>query len=302
MDNPSVAILCVTHGRPEIVRRCLESCVRQDYERKEIIVVINPIDPATEAAVREVAPEARVIRTHRNLSFFPALNLAMANAQADYLMIVDDDAWFLDDDAVRKLVGKFALEPQLGAVTCNLEGPNETPITGQDRYIRVFTTGFTMIPRAVFTEWVGCIPDIFFRDAGETYWCTQLWEQRRPVKRVVDVRMFHLRALKGRSLDDWHFYSLRSQILCALMREPTAVLGAVLLSKFLRSLLLYGKLGRWSLWLQAWGSSLLHSAEAWKLRRPTTMKTRKLLTALDRGIITNLNQIPSWVSDGAAVN
>ena len=44
-------------------------------------------------------------------------------------MIVDDDAWFLrKSDALWKLVwsgSAFADEPKLGAVTCNLEGPNE---------------------------------------------------------------------------------------------------------------------------------------------------------------------------------
>lgn len=294
MMKPKVAVLCVTHGRPEMVRRCLESCVRQDYERKEIVVVVNPADAASERAVREAAPEAKVICTHRNLGFFPALNLALANTEADYLMIVDDDAWFVADDAIGKLLGKFVAEPRLGAVTCNLEGPKETPITGEDSYIRVFTTGFTMMPRKVVTEWVGYIPDLFFRSAGETYWCNQLWEQGRPVKKVVDVRMFHALAMQGRSLNDWRFYGLRSQILCAVMRKPLVLLGFVLCSKFVRSFFHYGKLGQWSVWIQAWWSAFLHFAEAWQLRRPISVSTYFLLMRLNQKVVHDLDQLPQW--------
>ena len=193
--SETVSIVCVTHGRPDLVLKCMQSCVEQDYPKKEIVLLFNPADETTEATVRTRFPEIKILTTDHNLGFFPALNVAIASSGGDYVMIVDDDAWFLGSDALTRLVGYFRDEPELGAVTCNLEGPNEHPITDGDRYIRVFTTGFTMIPRQVVTEWVGPIPNLFFRSAGETYWCTQLWEQRRPVKRVENVRMFHALAM-----------------------------------------------------------------------------------------------------------
>lgn len=95
MESPTIAVLCVTHGRPDMLRQCLASCASQDHPRTEIVVIINPADPASEQAARAAAPAAKIFRTHRNLGFFPALNLALANTEADYVMIVDDDAWFL---------------------------------------------------------------------------------------------------------------------------------------------------------------------------------------------------------------
>ena len=294
MEIPRIAVLCVTHGRPEMLRQCLASCASQDHPHTEIIVIINPVDPASEQAAREAAPAAKIIRTHRNLGFFPALNLALANTEADYVMIVDDDAWFLANDALTRLVGKFQSEPRLGAVTCNLEGPTEKPITGGDRYIRVFTTGFTLMPRKAVTEWVGYIPDLFFRSAGETFWCTQLWEQRRPVKRVEDVRMFHALAMKGRSKRDWYFYALRSQVLCAVIREPAAWLPLVMASKFIKSFLQLVKLGWPLLWLHAWSSSLFHLPEALAARKPISSGTRKLLARLDASPVHDLDSLPEW--------
>jgi GT2 family glycosyltransferase len=290
---PLVGILCVTHGRPDLVRQCLQSCARQDYPNFEIVAVVNPRDPVTEQAVRDAAPAARIIRTHRNLGFFPALNIAMANTEADYLMVVDDDAWFLADDALSRLIQEFRREPNLGAVTCNLEGPHETPVD-RDRYIRVFPTGFTMMPRRVVTEWVGFVPDLFFRSAGETFWCTLLWEQRRPVKKVEAVRMHHALARQGRSTRDWQFYGLRSQILCAVMREPASWLMPVLASKFGRSLVQFFRFGSLGIWCHAWLSALGCLSEALQYRKPVSVATRRLLHRLEGEPIFDLSACQEW--------
>lgn len=292
--GPSVAILCVTHGRPQLVERCMASCARQGYAKLEIVVVVNPADAATEAAVLRAAPSARIVRTHRNLGFFPALNIAIANTAADYVMIVDDDAWFLADDAISRLLDEFRKLPALGAVTCNLEGPNETPIAGGDQFIRAFTTGFTMVPRQAFTDWVGYFPDIFFRSAGETYLCTQLWEQRRPVKRVEGVRMYHALAKTGRSMRDWHFYAIRSQVLCAVMREPLGWLVPVLVSKFGKSLAFALREGHLGVWLSAWASATANLGTALRLRQPVSYRTRRLLDRLGRNRVTDLSRCPEW--------
>lgn len=294
--SESVSVVCITHGRPDFVVKCLQSCVDQNYSDKEVVVVFNPADDQTEREIRSRFRDSKILRTHKNLGFFPALNLAIANCTGDYVMIVDDDAWFLAPDALSKLVQCFRDEPELGAVTCNLEGPNEKPIEDGDRYIRTFTTGFTMLPRKVMTEWVGPVPDLFFRSAGETFWCTQLWEQRRPVKRIQDVRMFHALSMKGRSKSDWYFYALRSQLLCAVMREPAGWLLPVLCSKMAKSLITYLKHRHLLIWTKAWLSFLVHIQAALRLRRPISSRTRRLLQRLDRSPVRSLAGLKEWTS------
>lgn len=300
MDAPSVTVICVSHGRPGLLAECLRSCAGQLYPSFGIVVILNPPDEASEAAVRDAAPQATVIRTARNIGFFPALNLAIAATSAEYLMIVDDDAHFLDRNALSALVAEFARDRALGAVTCNLEGPHETPIRGGDRYIRAFTTGFTMLPRRVFTEWVGYFPDIFFRAAGETYLCTTLWDQRRPIKRIEAVSMHHALAQQGRPRSDFLFHALRSQLLCAVMREPAAWLLPVLASKFGKSLVFYTRNRALGVWLKAWASFLWNIPVALRLRRPISSRTRRLLHRLDARVVHELDDCPEWSGVPAA--
>ena len=93
--SESVSVVCITHGRPDFVVKCLQSCVDQNYSDKEVVVVFNPADDQTEREIRSRFRDSKILRTHKNLGFFPALNLAIANCTGDYVMIVDDDAWFL---------------------------------------------------------------------------------------------------------------------------------------------------------------------------------------------------------------
>lgn len=252
-----------------------------------MVVVVNPSGDGTEAAISREFPSAKVLQMHKNIGFFPALNLGIANTTGEYVMTVDDDAYFLGSDALTQLVKAFKEEPELAAVTCNLEGPSETPITGHDRYIHLFTTGFTMVAKKAFTEWVGYYPDVFFRSGGETYMCTTLWDQGKRVKRLHNVRMYHDRAMQGRSARDWRFYGLRSQILCAIMREPWVVLLPSLISKWAKSLFQFIQWGCFVTWVHAWFSALFYLPEALRFRRPISWRTQRLLWRLRANVVSD---------------
>lgn len=292
-DMAKVSIVCVTYNRRDLLLKCLRSCVEQDYADLEILALVNASEDKSAEAVAQEFPQVQVIETHRNLGFFPALNIAIANTRGDYIMMMDDDAYFLSADAITRLIKAFTDDPTLGAVTCNLEGPKETPVES-DRYISLFTTGFTMVPRKVFTEWVGYFPDLFFRSAGETYLCTTLWEMGKSVKRLSDVRMYHELAMHGRSDRDWKFYGLRSQILCAVMREPWYLLFPSLLSKAVKSLFQFIGWGHTLTWISAWSSALIHLPEAFCLRRPISWRTRKLLWRLNEEVVTDIHTLPEY--------
>ena len=284
--KPKVSVVCVTYRRRDLVLHCLKSCIEQDYLDLEIVVVVNLSGDGTEEAIHQTFPQIKVIRTHKNIGFFPALNIAIANTNGDYIMMVDDDAYFLDNDAISRLVAEFQKEPRLGAVTCNLEGPNEKPIDS-DRYIEAFTTGFTMVPKKVYTEWVGYYPDLFFRSAGETYICTRLWDLARPVKRVKEVRMYHERAMQGRSDREWKFYAIRSQILCAIMRDPWYLIVPHLFLMGTKSFFQFIAWGYFYIWSQAWFSAFLNFPKALRLRLPISWRTQRILWRLRKEKISS---------------
>lgn len=294
MSRPKVSIVIVSHGRPQLLRRCLESCEQQDYPNLETVLVLNPPSPGQADEIAARFPAIKIVQTHKNLGFFPALNLAIANADGEYVMTVDDDAYFLTNRLLSIFVEAFLSEPELGVVTCNIDGPHEAPYEAQDRYVPAFKTGFGMIPRRAFTDsrLVGYYPDLFFRSAGETYLCTRLWDLGMRAKQLNVRGMFHGLATDGRSTRDWGFHGLRSQILCILMREPWLYvpphLAAIFAKSFVQQLKWRRPL-RW--WALAWWSAVLHLPAALGYRAPIRWQTLRLLRRLRENVITEPPQL-----------
>jgi len=119
---PKVSIICVSYNRRDLLLKCLRSCVIQDYSDLEILALINGSEDGSAATVRNELPQVRILETHRNLGFFPALNIAIANTGGDYLMMMDDDAYFLDPDAISKLLSASLS----GSNRIQLDPPNST--------------------------------------------------------------------------------------------------------------------------------------------------------------------------------
>lgn len=281
MELPGlVSFLCVTRNRRDLLLRCLESCENQSYRSTELIIVDNASTDGTWDTVRTSFPNATLIRTHRNIGFFPALNLAIANSAGDFLMTVDDDAYFQKKDSVEKMVEALVADPNLGGVTCNIEGPYEAPPASDDRDVAGFKTGFAMLPRKVFTDWVGYYPDVFFRSAGEQFVCTSLWDQGRTFRQLAGVSMYHDQAKMGRSTWDWAYYGLRSQILVSFMRDPWYLILPRLAAKFLRGFIHCLRKGSLGAWCAAWASVWYHVPNALSLRKPIKWHTQKKLWAI----------------------
>jgi hypothetical protein len=282
-DTPLISLVIVTYNRRNFVLKCLESCERQDYPRLEILVLDNASTDGTVDAVRERFRQARLFRIHKNLGPEPVRNLGIANAQGEYLMLLDDDTYFLQDDAVSRMLEVFRKKPELGLVCCNLEGPYEVPPSSSDRYLGTFMMGAALIPMRVFTEWVGYFPDSFFRAGGEALMATRLYDLGLPILQIASVRMYHDQTRTGRSMWHWAFYATRSELLVSIMRDPWFLIPPRLASKFLHGMILWGvRRGQFFGWLWAWFNVWLYVPEAIRNRQPVRWQTWRKLRRLPR--------------------
>lgn len=276
----TISVLCVTRNRKALLRRCLQSCTEQRDPPVEIVVVDNASDDQSAEMLAAEFPSVRCIRMHRNIGFFPALNIAIANSRGTYVMTVDDDSYFLDEHALGNMVAAFEGDQSVGVVTCNIEGPAEAPLASSDRYVHTFKTGFAMIRREVFEDWVGYYPDLFFRSAGESYVSSALWDSGRSVRLLSEVRMYHDMAMQGRSTWHWGYHGLRSQILLVFMRSPWWLIAPALMAKCLNGFYHFARRRRLKEWAAAWLFVWASVPAALKYRRPIRWKTQQLLWRL----------------------
>ena len=271
-QKPFVSVVVVTHNRPQFLARSLESIVAQTWTNKELVVVLNPSNQASEAIARSFG--ARVIRTHKNIGYFPAVNLGIANSENSLVMLVDDDAELIGGDVITRLVGFVLRAPETLVVTCNLRGPCEGPPFQASQSLFLFKSGFALYQKKLFSEIAGYFPDLFFRDAGELFLANRIYEHGGVVAVAHDAWMFHAQTGQGRYRRGMNFHAVRSHALLAVMQEPLAVIPLSLAAKVVTTLYRIALQRRDPLaWLQGWLSFAAHVPEAIRQRRAISWRT-----------------------------
>lgn len=283
--HPFVSVIVVTHNRPQFLASCLKSIAAQTWTHRELIVVLNPADAASEVVAQSSG--AKIIRTHRNIGYFPAVNIGLANSDSDFVMIVDDDAELIGREIIDRLINYILREPKTMVVTCNLRGPCERPPFQSSRHIFLFKSGFALYQRKLFSEVAGYFPDVFFRDGGELFLSNRIYEHGGVVAVLHDAWIFHAQTSQGRYRRDMNFHAVRSHALLTVMQEPLVVIPLSLAAKVATTLYRIAIQRRDPLaWLHGWLSFAAHVPEAARQRRAiclrTYLYTRKLRREADQ--------------------
>jgi hypothetical protein len=117
--TPMASVVVCTRDRPEPLLGCLESILRIDYPRYEVLVVDNaPNTDATRGLVRERLghlPHVRYLREPRP-GLSRARNAALEAARGEIVAFVDDDV-VVDPGWLRSIVLGFRAMPGVACVT-----------------------------------------------------------------------------------------------------------------------------------------------------------------------------------------
>lgn len=122
----ALSVIVVSADSGPALRECVRSVLASSLSL-ELILVDNAsrdgVPPAT-ARAHAHDPRLKVIYSHKNLGFGPAVNLAAKQANGDALLILNPDCLLRDDD-LRRLLALLAGRPKaglIGAVVCDADG------------------------------------------------------------------------------------------------------------------------------------------------------------------------------------
>jgi GT2 family glycosyltransferase len=90
--RPTLSVLIVAWNSREELGRTLPALLPELGDGDELIVVDNDSADGTAEAVMELAPQARLVRTGRNLGFAGGCNAGAAAASGDLLVVLNPDA------------------------------------------------------------------------------------------------------------------------------------------------------------------------------------------------------------------
>lgn len=109
MNQPLVSVLIGTSNRPEVLVRCVESVLSQSYENIEILVFDNSPHLNTCEVISEKLPAdiIKCIHVDESYGVSGSRNELMKRASGDIFVVIDDDAYFNNEDALQHVVTGF---------------------------------------------------------------------------------------------------------------------------------------------------------------------------------------------------
>jgi glycosyltransferase involved in cell wall biosynthesis len=119
-----LSVLIATQNRSSVVGRAIRSAETLTYPNVEIIVVDDASTDDTQAVLATQFPHVRVVRNDRSLGVGGARAVGLDAAHGDILVSLDDDAYFLGEDAGERIAERFESMPDLGALCFQVEAPD----------------------------------------------------------------------------------------------------------------------------------------------------------------------------------
>ena len=117
---PRVALMILNFNGLTWLRICLPSVVKSTYQNLDLYVIDNGSTDASCEFVNSNYPHIKLIRFDQNLGFTEAYNRAIRKAEAEYILLLNNDTAVLDANWTDVLVDRAERDPSVAAVGCKL--------------------------------------------------------------------------------------------------------------------------------------------------------------------------------------
>lgn len=127
-NNPTVSVIIPTYNRAHLVGRAIQSVLNQTYQNFEVIVIDDGSTDDAEEVLKSFKDErVRYIRLRENSggSAVPR-NTGLNAARGEYIAVLDDDDFWLDEDRLKKQVKFLNTHPDHVVVGTNAIAVDES--------------------------------------------------------------------------------------------------------------------------------------------------------------------------------
>jgi GT2 family glycosyltransferase len=231
----TIRIGIVSHNRADILPKAIDSALAQDWPDKEVWVIDDASSDDTPALAARY-PSVRWERFESIRGYRHARNRMMQAPGADLFCSLDDDSWFLEQDALRIGVKYFMDFPQLGAIAYQIVEPSSPTLLPRQGLQQAATfIGCGHLLRLTSVAEAG-----FYRKTPGAYGVEEkdlslrLLDHGYEVWKLTGVHVWHDKTMAARDLPSQHRSGVCNDLSFALMRCPAAQLALILPGKILR--------------------------------------------------------------------
>jgi len=229
-SSPLVSVILLSMNRKEMLESCLRSVQKQNFPEFEIIVVDNASCDGTGDMVRSLFPDARYFYLSTNLGVPGGRNYGLRMSTGEFCVFVDDDAVFLDDDALDRVVSYFRSDNRLGCIAFRIIQPSDgeeyksiprvdKKIIHEDYECSYFCGAGFACRRNLFLE-LGMFWGPLFFIGEELDFSYRLVNQGYKILRSYAISVIHYETPQARVRGKWIYYGARSQCWVAVRNLP----------------------------------------------------------------------------------
>jgi len=128
MSNPLISICIPAYKKPAYVTRVLDSLLQQTYRKVEVVISDDTPDDTVKIAIEPYKNQLSIRYTQNNPALRSPMNWnnAIAGAKGEFFILLHQDDWLHDQQALEKYLKAFDAHPEAGFVFCKNIGVDET--------------------------------------------------------------------------------------------------------------------------------------------------------------------------------
>lgn len=225
MSSALISVAITTRNRRDELRRALQSCVSQVGVSFEILVYDDQSDDGTDVMVRTEFPEVRLIRHELRAGLIVRRNESFRDARGEYVLSLDDDAYFTSRDTLSQVCELFDREPRTAAWGLQYYEPANAasmPTTPTGTLMKSYIGCAHAVRRRV-AEQLGGYPALLVHQGEERDLCIRLLDGGWEIRFAQTPPIIHL-CSPHRENARIMYYGYRNLVLFNWMRVPARYL------------------------------------------------------------------------------
>lgn len=229
--TPRLSVGIATRNRPVSLARCVASLAVLGDLVDQIIVVDDssemPVRPALEALPAALLAKLTFISQPGQQGPIVARNTMVRLARSEFVMLLDDDAFLVDEGGVRHAFELLVNHADVGAVACAMADADGSPWPSSMQpspveyvsYVAAYIGFAHLLRRRLFLD-LGSYRQLFHFYGEEKDYCLRLLNAGYHVVYDPKALVAHVVDPSGRSESRYLRYVVRNDCLYSLFNEP----------------------------------------------------------------------------------
>jgi GT2 family glycosyltransferase len=229
-----ITAVMTTYNRAAELASSIRKLLEQTRVPDQIWVIDDASTDDTQALIRRSFPSIRYSRLPRNVGVIRARNVALAGITRGYLLLLDDDSWFVDPDGLARSIAFARENPDAGIIALNvrtLDGHCNLAVPGVPHPVRSFQGCAALFNMSLLSQHGLLFEELFDRQGEEKDMCLRAFHAGLSVCAVPEIEVLHAVSNAARNWTKIRFYEHRNDVLRELLRCP----GRLLIPRLLQT-------------------------------------------------------------------